>query len=123
RFECQLQQLFGRIKGESGVGAKLHGDRRDPGSYGGPRRLSTPKLTDFHQIRLGSRIHAADTPHSDTTPPLTDSSCLVDPRHAWMILQTNRIFRIEFEEHPRMVWINDRSRKSVEGGVGPGAGA
>ncbi|WP_414498944.1 fimbria/pilus outer membrane usher protein, partial [Stenotrophomonas maltophilia] len=26
---------------------------------GGPRRLSTPTLTDFHQIRLGRRIHAA----------------------------------------------------------------
>ncbi|MBA0313881.1 hypothetical protein D7Y46_00680 [Stenotrophomonas maltophilia] len=25
--------------------------------------------------KLGSRIHAADTPHSDTAPPLTDSCC------------------------------------------------
>ncbi|MBA0265079.1 hypothetical protein D7T58_10295 [Stenotrophomonas maltophilia] len=25
--------------------------------------------------KLGSRIHAADTPPSDTAPPLTDSCC------------------------------------------------
>ncbi|WP_421681441.1 hypothetical protein, partial [Stenotrophomonas maltophilia] len=31
---------------------KLHGDRSDPGSYGGPRRLSAPKLPDSEQIRL-----------------------------------------------------------------------
>ncbi|MFT2132931.1 hypothetical protein ACMV5Z_15815, partial [Stenotrophomonas maltophilia] len=59
------------IKGDSGVGAKLHGDRRDPGSYGGPRRLSTPTLTDFHQIRLGRRIHAAHAPATGPTPPST----------------------------------------------------
>ncbi|HIE5971897.1 TPA: hypothetical protein ACXN3R_003902, partial [Stenotrophomonas maltophilia] len=87
------------------MGAKLHGDRRDPGSYGGPRRLSTPTLTDFHQIRLGSRIHAADTPHSDTAPPLTDFRDLMDPRHAWMNLHRVRTFRQLIEEHPRMAWI------------------
>ncbi|WP_223482943.1 hypothetical protein, partial [Stenotrophomonas sp. OVS01A] len=70
--ECQLQQLFGRIKGDSGVGAKLHGDRRDPGLHGGPRRLSTPTLPDSNQIRLGRGIHAADTPATGPTPPSTD---------------------------------------------------
>ncbi|MDF2482352.1 MAG: hypothetical protein K0R79_2709, partial [Stenotrophomonas indicatrix] len=54
---------------------------------------------------LGSRIHAADTPHSDTAPPLTDFRDLVDPRHAWMNLHRNRIFRYWIEEHPRMAWI------------------
>ncbi|WP_329859155.1 MULTISPECIES: hypothetical protein, partial [Stenotrophomonas] len=57
-----------RIKGDSGVGAKLHGDRRDQGLHGGPRRLSTPTLPDFHQIRLGRGIHAADTPANPTRP-------------------------------------------------------
>ncbi|MFV7456032.1 hypothetical protein ACNPMX_14725, partial [Stenotrophomonas maltophilia] len=60
-----------RIKGDSGVGAKLQGDRRDPGLHGGPRRLSAPTLPDFHQIRLGRRIHAADTPATGPTPPST----------------------------------------------------
>ncbi|WP_235645596.1 hypothetical protein, partial [Stenotrophomonas maltophilia] len=73
----------GRIKGDSGVGAKLHGDRRDPGSYGGPRRLSTPTLTDFHQIRLGSGTHAADTPHADTAPPSTVGRQLLVGADRW----------------------------------------
>ncbi len=67
------------------MGAKLHGDRRDPGSYGGPRRLSTPTLPDFHQIRLGHGIHAVDGPAICPLPasdnfPVT----AVDPRHAWI---------------------------------------
>ncbi|PJL05787.1 hypothetical protein B9Y85_08315 [Stenotrophomonas maltophilia] len=45
----------------------------------------------------------------------------VDPRHAWMDLHRNRIFRQLNEEHPRIAWIY-RSRRSVEGGVGPVAG-
>ncbi|RTY17783.1 hypothetical protein EKT70_02445 [Stenotrophomonas geniculata] len=39
-----------------------------------------------------------------------------------MNLHRNRIFRIEIEKHPRMAWIYCRSRRSVEGGVGPVAG-
>ncbi|HIE0527670.1 TPA: hypothetical protein ACXJLS_004338, partial [Stenotrophomonas maltophilia] len=37
-------------------------DRRDLGSHGGPRRLSTPTLPDSDQIRLGRRIHAPHGP-------------------------------------------------------------
>ncbi|WP_312401969.1 hypothetical protein, partial [Stenotrophomonas indicatrix] len=33
-----------------------------------PRRLSTPTVPDSNQIRLGSRIHAADTPAQPTRP-------------------------------------------------------
>ncbi|MBA0305041.1 hypothetical protein D7Y36_19525 [Stenotrophomonas maltophilia] len=82
--------------------------------------------------KLGSRIHAADTPPSDTAPPLTDSGgcwCLstlvdtVDPRHAWMHFDSNSKYSIPMEIHPRMAWIYCRSRRSVEGGVGPVAGA
>ncbi len=40
-----------------------------------------------------------------TAPPLTDFRDLVDPRHAWMNLHRNRIFRHLNEEHPRMAWI------------------
>jgi hypothetical protein len=47
-----------------------------------------------------------------------------------MNLHRNRIFRIEFEEHPRMAWIyvstkvdtHQQRREIVEGGVGPVAG-
>ncbi|WP_204374315.1 hypothetical protein, partial [Stenotrophomonas maltophilia] len=42
------------------------------------RRLSTPTLTDFHQIRLGSRIHAADTP-ANPPRPASDSFRLLPP--------------------------------------------
>ncbi len=38
-------------------------------------------------------------------PPLTGFRDLMDPRHAWMNLHRNRIFRIEIEKHPRMAWI------------------
>ncbi|SMR82924.1 hypothetical protein SAMN05518671_2264 [Stenotrophomonas lactitubi] len=41
-----------------------------------------------------------------TAPPSTVSRRrLVDPRHAWMNLHRNRIFRQFIEEHPRMAWI------------------
>src|SRR6185437_1253779 len=55
------------------------------------RSAGTPQV---RPCRLGSRIHAADTPHSDTAPPLTISRCCwwvstlvdtVDPRQAWML--------------------------------------
>ncbi|TFZ47533.1 hypothetical protein E5C33_02340 [Stenotrophomonas maltophilia] len=39
-----------------------------------------------------------------------------------MNLNRNRIFRIDLGEHPRMAWIYDSSRPTVEGGVGPVAG-
>ena len=52
------------------MGAKLHGDRRDPGSHGGPRRLSTPKLPDSDQIRLRHRIHAVEGPANPHIPTL-----------------------------------------------------
>ncbi|MDR6696560.1 hypothetical protein J2X70_004070 [Stenotrophomonas sp. 1337] len=55
--------------------------------------------------RLGSRIHAADTPQSDTAPPLTVSRCLVDPRHAWMLFDQLSRYSISIEIHPRMAWI------------------
>ena len=42
-------------------------------------------------------------PH--TTPPLTVSRGLLDPRHAWMNFDGNRIFRYWIEEHPRVAWI------------------
>ncbi|MEA9742048.1 hypothetical protein VDF96_03470, partial [Xanthomonas campestris pv. raphani] len=45
-----------------GVGTQLHGDRLDPGSDGGPRRLSTPTLTETEQIRRFVGIHAAKAP-------------------------------------------------------------
>ncbi|MCC4610241.1 hypothetical protein LL967_20475, partial [Xanthomonas campestris pv. zinniae] len=42
----------------------------DPGSYGSPRRLSTPTLPHSEQIRLDGGIHAANGPAigEDTTP-------------------------------------------------------
>ena len=51
------------------------------------------------------RAHAADTPHSDTAPPLTDSGgCwqvstlvdTVDPRHAWMLFDSIRNIRFRW---------------------------
>ncbi len=75
--------------------------------------------------------------HTHTAPPSAVSRGPVDPRHAWMNLHRNRIFRKRDEKHPRMAWIYcrprststnskprhpDGSRKSVEGGVGPVAG-
>ncbi len=41
------------------------------------------------------------------THPAYDRSprSAVDPRHAWMNLHRNRIFRIGIEKHPRMAWI------------------
>ncbi|MCM2522558.1 hypothetical protein NDN68_21505, partial [Stenotrophomonas maltophilia] len=47
----------------------------------------------------------------------------VDPRHAWMLFVQFSKYSISIEIHPRMAWIYDRSQKSVEGGVGPVAGA
>ncbi|WP_208413221.1 hypothetical protein, partial [Xanthomonas cannabis] len=35
---------------------------KDLGSHGGPRRLSTPTLAEFQQIRLWRGIHAAQGP-------------------------------------------------------------
>ncbi|QGL63975.1 hypothetical protein FEO87_12265 [Stenotrophomonas maltophilia] len=56
--------------------------------------------------RLGSRIHAADTPQSDTAPPSTVVRCLlVHLCFAWIKSNRNRIFRQLIEEHPRMAWI------------------
>ncbi|CAH0065905.1 conserved protein of unknown function [Stenotrophomonas maltophilia] len=46
----------------------------------------------------------------------------VDPRHAWILFDSNSKYSIPMEIHPRMAWIYDRSQKSVEGGVGPVAG-
>ncbi|WP_220375799.1 hypothetical protein, partial [Xanthomonas campestris] len=67
--ERQLWQLFERHRGETGVGTQLHGDRLDPGSDGGPRRLSTPTLTETEQIRLfDSRF-----PIPDSRFPIPDS--------------------------------------------------
>ncbi|MBA0436154.1 hypothetical protein D7Y55_16375 [Stenotrophomonas maltophilia] len=40
------------------------------GMVGRCRSAGTPQV---RPCRLGSRIHAADTPHADTAPPLTDS--------------------------------------------------
>ncbi|MNM73403.1 hypothetical protein D3C81_851290 [compost metagenome] len=66
-----------------------------------------------------------------TAPPSTVSRPrLVDPRHAWMDLHRNQIFRQLNEENPRMAWIyvstkvdtHQQQQKSVEGGVGPVAG-
>ncbi|MDH0653051.1 hypothetical protein, partial [Stenotrophomonas maltophilia] len=48
----------------------------------------------------------------------------VDPRHAWMNLHQNRIFRIGIEKHPRMAWIvstkvdtYQQQQETVEGGA------
>ncbi|MBA0449861.1 hypothetical protein D7Y61_21395 [Stenotrophomonas maltophilia] len=46
----------------------------------------------------------------------------VDPRHAWILFDSNSKYLISMEIHPRMAWIYSRSRRSVEGGVGPVAG-
>ncbi|WP_313440973.1 hypothetical protein, partial [Stenotrophomonas sp.] len=51
--------------------------------------------------------------------PVTVGRQPVDPRHAWMNLNRNRVFRIEIEMHPRMAWLYCRSQETVEGGVGP----
>ncbi len=72
------------------------------GMAGRCRSAGTPQV---RPCRLGSRIHAADTPHSDTAPSLTDFRDLMDPRHAWMNLHRVRTFRQLIEEHPRMAWI------------------
>ena len=66
------------------------------------RIAGTPQV---RPCRLGRGIHAAATPQSDTAPPLTDLRDLVDPRHAWMNVHRNRIFRKLIEKHPRMAWI------------------
>ena len=66
------------------------------------RIAGTPQV---RPCRLGRGIRAADTPQSDTDPPPTIPRMLVDPRHAWMNLHRNRIFRHLNEEHPRMAWI------------------
>ncbi|MGB5787437.1 MAG: hypothetical protein WBH11_18865, partial [Stenotrophomonas geniculata] len=92
----------GRIKGDSGVGAKLHGDRRDPGSYGGPRRLSTPTLPDFHQIRLGRRIHAAHAP-AQPTRPAYDSFRARPPRK--IKKRKVKIKSGSLRLHPRVAWM------------------
>jgi len=71
------------------------------------------------------RAHAADTPHSDTAPPLTDFRCLMDLPRAWMNLHRNRICRQLNEEHPRVAWIYvstkvdtyQQRRGIVEGGA------
>ncbi|WP_425611669.1 hypothetical protein, partial [Xanthomonas arboricola] len=49
-------------------GSKTIGN--DLGSHGGPRRLSTPTLTESEQIRLLGGIHAAEGPATgkDTAP-------------------------------------------------------
>ncbi|WP_211195211.1 hypothetical protein, partial [Stenotrophomonas maltophilia] len=68
-------------------------------------------------------------PHSDTAPPLTDFCDLVDPRHAWM--NVCQISKSENGVRSVFLWKTDltpigmssRSQKSVEGGVGPVAGA
>ncbi|PSD25088.1 hypothetical protein C7E13_01535 [Stenotrophomonas maltophilia] len=53
------------------------------GLAGRCRSAGTPQV---RPCKLGSRIHAADTPHSDTAPPLTVFRDGVDPHHAWMNL-------------------------------------
>ena len=54
---------------------------------------------------LGRRIHAAHTPQTHSAPPSIVGRWPVDPRHAWMNLNRNQIFRIEIETHPRMAWL------------------
>ena len=89
------------------------------------RIAGTPQV---RPCRLGRGIHAADTPQSDTAPPLTDLRDLVDPRHAWMnLFQISKSiwgqirFPTENGSDPKSH--SERSQKSVEGGVGPVAGA
>ncbi len=56
-----------------------------------PRHASGP---------CGSRPRNRTHPAFDRSP-----RSAVDPRHAWMNLHRNRIFRMGIEKHPRMAWI------------------
>jgi len=49
------------------------------------------------------RAHAADTPHSDTAPPLTVSRDLVGPCHAWMTPSNSNISTIDRKASTRGV--------------------
>ena len=64
-----------------------------------------PERRLWVSVWLAGRRGIVGTPQSDTAPPLTDFRCLVDPRHAWMNLRRNRIFRQLNEQHLRMAWI------------------
>ena len=44
-------------------------------------------------------------PRNRTHPAFDRFPRSVDPRHAWMNLHRNRIFRMGIEKHPRMAWI------------------
>ncbi|MET3152413.1 UNVERIFIED_ORG: hypothetical protein ABIC77_003672 [Stenotrophomonas geniculata] len=85
--------------------------------------------------KLGRRIHAAHAPATGPTPPSTNFRELsewhglllvgvdlgrhVDPRHAWMNLRRNRIFRQLKEQHPRMAWTHQPPENCQRwGGVG-----
>ncbi|WP_206140283.1 hypothetical protein, partial [Stenotrophomonas sp. TEPEL] len=88
---------------------------------------------------LDGAIHGANGPAAPYRPALDGfPMTVVDPRHAWMNFQRNRIFRQLNEEHPRMAWIYRVGQgdihqeqalpfqpiaEPVEGGVGPVAGA
>jgi len=47
----------------------------------------------------------------------------VDPRHAWMLFVQFSKYSISMKIHPHIAWIYDRSQETVEGAVGPVAGA
>ncbi|HHB9431121.1 TPA: hypothetical protein ACOEOA_000129, partial [Stenotrophomonas maltophilia] len=57
--------------------------------------------------------------------PVAGGRWAVDPRHMWINLHGNRIFRELIEQQPskaRLYRNAGRSQESVEGGVGPVAG-
>ncbi len=70
-------------------------------------------------MRRDGAIHGANGPAAPYRPALDSfPMTVVDPRHAWMNFQRNRIFRQLNEEHPRMAWIY----RVDQGRHPPGAG-
>ncbi len=76
--------LGGRACGPAPAVVPAAGRQQQRATRGMAGRCRSAGTLQVRPCKLGSRIHAADTPHSDTAPPLTDFCDLVDPRRAWM---------------------------------------
>ena len=78
-------------------------DLPDTGELSKAGRCRTAGTPQVRPCRLGRGIRAADTPHSDTAPPLTVSRDLVGPRHAWMTPSNSSISTIDRKASTRGV--------------------
>ncbi|CAM0124472.1 hypothetical protein SMJ63A_50268 [Stenotrophomonas geniculata] len=72
--------------------------------FGGATWTGRTRRKPIHGGSMAASMPPTVLP-AHAAPPLTDFRDLMDPRHAWMNLHRNRIFRIELEKHPRMAWI------------------